>query len=211
MQSPAQKARRSTVRPDGTPARVTRRRAETRTRLLEAAFSVFASKGFGRATIGDVCDAAGYTRGAFYSNFDTLDELFYALTQQRSEMIHAQVAAAVEAGGGDRKVLLDSVIDPVMVDRDWNLVRTDFLVYAARNPAAAEALLAQKARERQSLAEVLERWVDSARLPAPLQSPDGLARALIAIHDGAMEHVLLCPAPQELRDWLTDLFSALLF
>jgi AcrR family transcriptional regulator len=37
--------------------------------MLDAAFEVFAARGFGRATVEEVCDAAGYTRGAFYSNF----------------------------------------------------------------------------------------------------------------------------------------------
>ena len=49
------------------PARVTKRRAETRARLLDAAFQVIADKGFGHVRIEDVCTAAGYTRGAFYS------------------------------------------------------------------------------------------------------------------------------------------------
>src|ERR1700690_4472568 len=101
MPTPAQQARRATAHPDGTPVRVTRRRAETRARLLDAAFSVFATKGFGRTSIEDVCTAAGFTRGAFYSNFDTLDELFYALYQQRAEAIAAEVAAALEAARGD--------------------------------------------------------------------------------------------------------------
>ena len=59
----------------GTP-RPTRRRAETRSRLLRAALEVFSEKGFGRTTVDDVCARAGYTRGAFYSNFVSLDELF---------------------------------------------------------------------------------------------------------------------------------------
>ena len=92
--SPSQRARRAKLRADGTPARVTRRRPETRGRLLDAAFGVFATRGFGRASIEEVCEAAGYTRGAFYSNFDTLDELFFALYTERSELLARQVAAA---------------------------------------------------------------------------------------------------------------------
>ena len=61
------------------PARVTKRRAETRSRLLTAAFTVAAERGLGQLKIEDVCAAAGYTRGAFYSQFDSLDELLFAL------------------------------------------------------------------------------------------------------------------------------------
>ncbi|MFD5460882.1 TetR family transcriptional regulator, partial [Streptomyces olivaceus] len=43
-----------------TAGRVTRRRVRTRANLLDAAFEVFAAKGFGRVSIEEVCDAAGY-------------------------------------------------------------------------------------------------------------------------------------------------------
>ena len=63
---------------------VTRRRAQTRQRLLEAAREVFAREGFGRSTVEQVCEAAGFTRGAFYSNFTSLDELFLEMWAQES-------------------------------------------------------------------------------------------------------------------------------
>ncbi len=66
---PARAARRVVLRRDGTPTRVTKRRAETRGRLMGAATTLFAEKGFGQVGIEQICEAAGYTRGAFYSNF----------------------------------------------------------------------------------------------------------------------------------------------
>jgi AcrR family transcriptional regulator len=58
---------------------VTKRSAQTRARLLEAAFPVFAAKAFGQIRIEEVCTAAGYTRAAFYSQFASLEELNFAL------------------------------------------------------------------------------------------------------------------------------------
>ncbi|WP_279579783.1 TetR/AcrR family transcriptional regulator [Fodinicola feengrottensis] len=63
----------------------TRRRPRTVARLLDAALELFAEQGFGSTTIGQVCERAGYTRGAFYSNFATMDDLFYALFDAHSE------------------------------------------------------------------------------------------------------------------------------
>lgn len=48
---------------EGTTKRVTRRRVRTRANLLDAAFAVFAAKGFGRVSIEEVCEAAA-TAGA---------------------------------------------------------------------------------------------------------------------------------------------------
>src|SRR5258708_16072664 len=84
-------------KPIGASPRVTKRRAETRANLIEAAFRVFAGKGFGQVRIDDVCAAAGYTRGAFYSNFDSLEELFFTLYDESARLIAGQVTDALTA------------------------------------------------------------------------------------------------------------------
>ncbi|MEU2778510.1 helix-turn-helix domain-containing protein, partial [Streptomyces sp. NPDC007162] len=113
---------------DGAPQRVTRRRVQTRARLLDAAFTVFAAKGFGRVSIEEVCEAAGFSRGAFYSNFSTLDELFFALYQDRADLIGRQVADALALDGPGLDV-------PASVDRV-----TEVLLHAlAGQPADVHA------------------------------------------------------------------------
>jgi len=51
---------------------------------MQAATTLFAERGFGQVSIEQICEAAGYTRGAFYSNFDSVDELFFALYSERA-------------------------------------------------------------------------------------------------------------------------------
>src|SRR5262245_44436699 len=60
-------------------------RAETGARLLEAAAEVFAERGFHGASVEDISERAGYTRGAFYANFDDKDAVFLALVDERLE------------------------------------------------------------------------------------------------------------------------------
>ena len=112
------------------PPRVTKRRAETRARLLDAAFRVFADKGFGHARIEDVCAEAGYTRGAFYSQFASLEELFFTLYDERATLIAAQLATAMTAlpEPADWTGTLDRISQTLLLDRDWLLVKTDFLM-----------------------------------------------------------------------------------
>ncbi len=188
--------------------RVTRRRAETRARLVAAGFTVFARRGFGATSIEDVCEAAGYTRGAFYSNFDSLDELVYAIHQEKAELVTRQVAGALV--GDDLPAAIRSIVDALTIDRDWVLVKTDFTLHAARNPEVGRALLAHRAQLQTALAASLTAVTDTARLPATLRRPDDLARAVIAVHDGAMGQLLLSPDVEALRDWLVDLLTALL-
>jgi AcrR family transcriptional regulator len=55
--------------------RISARRQATRERVLEAAGEVFAERGFHGASVEDICERAGFTRGAFYSNFSSKDDL----------------------------------------------------------------------------------------------------------------------------------------
>jgi len=199
-------------RPDGTPVRVTKRRAETRGRLMQAATNLFAERGFGQVSIEQICEAAGYTRGAFYSNFDSVDELFFALYQERAGVIAEQVARSLTAGArsGSIPALVDRVVGALMVDRQWIMIKTDFLLHAARSREVAAVLAAHHDELREALAAHLSTVVDVDRLPPALRSPDGLARAVGTIHDGAMLRLLLDPDENALRDWLRVLLIALL-
>ncbi|MER6558871.1 TetR/AcrR family transcriptional regulator [Streptomyces sp. NPDC001027] len=195
-----------------TAGRVTRRRVRTRANLLDAAFAVFAAKGFGRVSIEEVCDAAGYSRGAFYSNFGSLDELFFALYQERAEVIARQVADALAGDGPDLDVpaSVDRVTEVLLLDLDWLLVKTDFLVHAARDPAVAQTLLAHRARLRRAIADRLSRARGHTPLPAVLGDVDCAARAVVAAYDGVTTQLLLDKDVNSARAWLRQLLTALL-
>lgn len=195
-----------------TGGRVTRRRAHTRANLLDAAFAVFAAKGFGRVSIEEVCEAAGYSRGAFYSNFDSLDELFFALYEQRADLIAEQVTTALAADGPglDVPAAVERVSEVLLLDRDWLLVKTDFLVHAARDPEVARTLLEHRARLRRAIADRLARARGHTALPAVLRDADEAAHAVVAAYDGVTTQLLLDRDVVRARVWLGQLLTALL-
>ncbi len=195
-----------------TAGRITRRRLRTRANLLDAAFSVFAAKGFGHVSIEEICEAAGYTRGAFYSNFAGLDELFFALYAERAELIAEQVAGALALDGPDLDVTaaVDRVTDVLLLDRDWLLVKTDFLAHAARDPEVARGLLEHRARLRRAIADRLARARGHTELPAVLGDAEGAAHAVIAAYDGVTTRLLLDRDVAGARTWLKQLLTALL-
>ncbi|KOT97920.1 MULTISPECIES: TetR/AcrR family transcriptional regulator [Streptomyces] len=195
-----------------TTGRATRRRAHTRANLLDAAFTVFAAKGFGRVPIEEVCEAAGYSRGAFYSNFGSLDELFFALYEQRAGLIAEQVSAALASDGPDLDVpsAVERVTEVLLLDRDWLLVKTDFLVHAARDPEVARTLLEHRARLRRAIADRLARARGHTALPAVLGDAEGAAHAVVAAYDGVTTQLLLDRDGARARAWLGQLLTALL-
>ena len=207
---PTRAAGRAPRRPGGTPARVTKRRPETRARLLEAATAVFAERGFGQVSIEQITAAAGFTRGAFYSNFASVEELFFVLYEERAAVVATQVAQALATPGKTVAKLVDQVLSALPVDRQWILIRTDFILHAARNPQVARALEGRRDALRDILAAHFAAAIDAGALPPALESPEGLARAVITIHDGAMLQLLIDPNQQSLRRWLHELLVALL-
>jgi AcrR family transcriptional regulator len=196
-----------------TSTRTTKRRAETRRRLIDAAFTQFAERGFGRTTVEDVCEAAGYTRGAFYSNFASLDELFSAVYDHLSHEVVTAVAAAATAAWeqpGPRPGV-DEVVDAALAvmsaDPRVMAVHYEFTAHALRHPEAAAAITAFRARTRRALASALRNVLGPGPTPAQL---DTLARSLVAVHDGTQAQVVMEPGNPQLARWRRDLLVATL-
>ena len=78
------------------------RRAQTRAALLDAAARVFVRDGFQGASVEAIATEAGYTRGAFYSNFRSKEELFAELIQERIVALYHEIAAEVVEDPGGR-------------------------------------------------------------------------------------------------------------
>ncbi|MFF3692741.1 TetR/AcrR family transcriptional regulator [Streptomyces sp. NPDC002221] len=170
------------------PKGTTKRRPQTLARLLDAALEVFAESGFGAARIEDVCRRAGFTRGAFYSNFSSKEELFFALFDAHAarelERI-AQLAAATD----DRDLSVARIAELLAHigpdERTWFLVTTEFTLYAIRNPGAAARLADHDARLREEAAALLGALLARAGL-RPRGELAELVRAVVALREGAL-------------------------
>ena len=64
-------------------ARKRRSRGETRQRLLDSALAVFARNGYERATVDEIVREAGFSKGAFYVHFESKEDLFWEMLQER--------------------------------------------------------------------------------------------------------------------------------
>lgn len=165
------------------------KQASTRTALLDAAAEAFTRVGYDAATVEGITEAAGFSRGAFYSNFDSKDELFLTLIESRIESSLQDIAAAFQHGatagerirsGGD---FLDSL---VAKDRQWCLLYMEFWSRAVRNPKLRRRFAQQYEAWRAGIAEIIAS--QSRDLGIELDAPPReLGSALIALFEG---HVL---------------------
>ncbi len=184
--------------PDPGPARpLSRKRTQTRERLLAAALDVFAERGVNGAAIEDICEGAGLTRGAYYSNYSSRDELLLALYDQQSSRLLSALAdavaeQAVSAGDLTLEQLVVAVLRAVPQDRSWFLVNSEFVLHAVRHPAAGAALVAQRARVRRGVEEVLRAGMAQLGLESSVEL-SVVVRWLVALHEGALNQAYLEP------------------
>ncbi len=163
---------------------VVRRRAHTRARLLEAAFDVFAEKGLGGTTVDDLVAAAGFSRGAFYSNFTSIEELFFEVFETQSAAMVATLREVIESIP-EEEFSLDSVglvlqgLHPL--GRRWYLVQTEFVLFALRNERARSVLAMHNRGLRDELVEVL-RDVFERLARTPVVPIEQVTEAMIALY-----------------------------
>ena len=185
-----------------TTKRVTKRRGETRRRLLDAAMEVFAETGFGRASVEDVCSRAGYTRGAFYSNFVSLDELFLLMWQERTDAFIQAAEAAVDAAERDPVRSLEEGVDRLLnvavVDDAWFRVQAEFTAHALRTPGLRDAMAAREQRISELLMRVLDRAVEHVGRRIP--DREAFADALVAVHEGTAIQCVIEPESRVVRE-----------
>jgi len=128
-----------------TPRRLSRAesRRQTRERLLVAAGDVFRRHGYAGASLEAVAEAAGYTKGAVYSNFETKADLFIALldrfVEAEGELQGRQFETSTVADYVDG---LDAIFKrQVADDPTWLLLQMEFWLAAGRDPAIRDRLV----------------------------------------------------------------------
>ncbi|WP_417561682.1 TetR/AcrR family transcriptional regulator [Microbacterium sp.] len=127
------------------PTTGTRSRENTRARLLDAAFDVFADVGLDAASVEAVCERAGFTRGAFYSNFESKEELFLELMTTVSDRKLTTITERVKSilGGGDAPAspaeVVQGLVDASMDTRQGVLLMSEVRIRAMRDARMAAA------------------------------------------------------------------------
>ncbi|MBE1493966.1 AcrR family transcriptional regulator [Amycolatopsis lexingtonensis] len=205
----------------GTPKGMTRRRAETRRRVMAAAYEVFTELGIRDAPVELICDRAGFTRGAFYSNFASKEELFLAIyeveMQERAERLRVAVEEAVEAAPGSVDEVLRQAgllfMESLAADETWYLLNAEFRAQAMRQPELREPTAAAERRFHDALAEILQNLLGRLGMRLTVD-PHSAVVTIVALYETMLERAILDALPDKadsryLTDVLPRLFTAL--
>jgi AcrR family transcriptional regulator len=159
------------------PAVLTRkeRQAQTRQALIAAAATVFARRGYHRASVEEIAAEAGMTSGAIYSNFDGKEELFLAIADAQVESRVAEIEAVGDAAAGDGDAGIQAADRfRAFLERDpeWPLLFYEFWSVSVRDAGLQGELAKRRDAIRDALADTLERVAGELnfelRFPAPI-------------------------------------------
>ncbi len=169
-------------------------RDDTREKLFEAAARVFEEQGIGGASIEAIAAAAGFSRGAFYSNFKSKDELIIAMLEDHVEQSirrnldllarHSNLADFLDA----LRTMDRSQQDPLGRSP---LLHMEMILFVARSEERRPALAKRLRARRKLVADIVETALkNSGKKPA---NPAWSGAILLALEDGFRLHRLIDP------------------
>lgn len=183
--------------------------ARTRATLIESAMRVFAEKGLHRASIDDIAGGAGFTKGAFYANFKSKEELFLVMLDvhfaERLEAIEQVLQTDADLESQAEQVGIEFV-SALRGKEDWCKLFLEFSSHATRHEEFRVELVARTDALRASVAAALSRRAAEAGI-VPTVDPDVVARMTFAMaHGVAIEQLLDETTPADLFGGMLRLF-----
>jgi AcrR family transcriptional regulator len=143
------------------PARRNRaeKKAQTRSDVVTAARQVFLKRGFHAASLDEIAEEAGYTKGAVYSNFAGKDDLFLAVVEERYEARTAMYRSLVprqRSSEATWRAIAQFMLQAYEDEPAWWPLVSEFTSHAADDPSLRERLRAARDRFIDAVAELID-------------------------------------------------------
>lgn len=165
------------------------RAQRTRRNLLLAAGRVFSEAGYAGATVDDIAEAAGCSKGAYYFHFESKEEALLALIDDWAQDRSRALTEAAQRGRSPR-ARLSSLLGALLNGghtRSEKRLLLEFWAQAERNPRVARRLSGAQREWRRLLLPAIERAQQAGDLAASADG-DALSDTIIALHDGLVVH-----------------------
>jgi AcrR family transcriptional regulator len=162
------------------------KKAETRAALLDAAARTFGRRGFYAASVEEVAEEAGYSKGAVYSNFENKEDLFMTLLEERPLGWVSAISTLLANEEQVEPLVMKSgafMTDLVDRDREWSLLFFDLWTYASRDRNLEHRVAGMYEQSRTQAAQMIEAKSKELNLSLPMPAED-IAAAVIALSDG---------------------------
>jgi AcrR family transcriptional regulator len=189
-----------------------RRRELTRTALVEAAAEVFARRGFDGASLEEIAEAAGFTRGAIYSNFGNKEDLLLAVVDRYNQTLFDAFSDRLdEAQTIEEKTVSGATLWRDLIHRDPNLsaLNLEFRLRALRDETFRERLLTLQKEHVHRIAQLIQRGTEGIGIKLTI-APQDLAEILNAATVGLSELAGIDREHAARYDQLVEMFFRLI-
>ncbi|TML79070.1 MAG: TetR/AcrR family transcriptional regulator [Actinobacteria bacterium] len=191
-----------------------RRRELTRTALVEAAAEVFARRGFDGASLEEIAEAAGFTRGAIYSNFGSKEDLMLAVVERYNQTLldsFSNTLAKAKDTSKEEMTVSAAALWRDLIRRDPNLnaLNLEFRVRALRDPEFRGRLLDLYQQNTARIASLIERESKTYGIKLAMDPMD-LAEILNATTVGLSEMAGIDVEHSDRYDRLVEIFFGMM-
>jgi AcrR family transcriptional regulator len=180
-----------------TPPRLSRAesKAKTRARILEAAKAVFEREGYHGASLERIAAAAGFTKGAVYSTFESKADVMLALLEGRAEWMQADLTEILAAAPTVEEFVVAIArhnAARVAVERDWLAAVNEFVIVVGREEKLRPRYAELHEVALSAVADSLHTWTRRSKDRLAI-SPRLAATAVIALHKGLVLDGMISP------------------
>jgi AcrR family transcriptional regulator len=178
-------------------------KARTRADLLAAAREVFLARGFHAATLEEIADRAGYTKGAVYSNFEGKDDLFLALLAQhyaRRAELYESLMLAPPTAEETYRAIARFVLEAYEREPAWWRLVSDFSSHACGDRDLRERLRGMREVYVDAVAATVEKVGERHELTYRLPARE-VARGAAALMRGMTLEWMIDAAPANAHDF----------
>jgi AcrR family transcriptional regulator len=158
---------------------------QTRARLLESAQEIFARNGFAGASVDQIAEHAGYSKGAVYSNFESKEALFLELLKDHMAQEMKELRALLDRSGSAQEILsaLKERYSRLEKQVAVAMLSSEFQLQAGRHPEFAAPFAALYRDQRRAIAGLVRLAAQKAGAPAPPNAIE-IATSLMALTHG---------------------------
>ncbi|GLQ95643.1 TetR/AcrR family transcriptional regulator [Dyella mobilis] len=169
-------------------------REQTRQRLLDAAAVMIAKKGLSATSVEDIAENAGYTRGAFYSNFNSKTDLFIELLRLDHQNIQEDLQKLLDADLSVEDLQKQLALFYAQCYRDDNnyVIWAEARLQALRDTKFRQRMNALCLEKRDMIAYFIEQFCKRMNMSLPGPAGD-YALATIALMDGMLYFNIIMP------------------
>lgn len=189
---------------------LTRREKQQRTRsaLLKAAAKLFCQQGLEGTSVEQVAQAAGYTKGAFYANFRSKEELFLVMLDERFAQELARLDRALAGTQEPLEEAEAAAADFIHFasDEQWPRLYFQFVAHAVRHERFRKQLAMRQQAMRERLTELFCRWKEGVGHAPPIPLEDVTAMFFFMADGFLVDHMIDPSFSEELYATMVGVF-----